>query len=142
MALIANRQTKISSEVHPAAAYVILWAGIIWMSMVEGGQASMVGLPPVNPELYKESHKTTYYITSVGHKGDNLDRYVSWLRATDRCLLLLAVRFSFRCDDAGSPFDHSVHRWVNPRCCPSLDLTSLSDVDILTFLSRSNFVRD
>jgi hypothetical protein len=79
MALIANRQTKISSEVHPAAAYVILWAGIIWMTMVEGGQASMVGLPPVNPELYKESHKTTYYITTVGHKGDNLDRYVSLL---------------------------------------------------------------
>lgn len=77
MALIADRQTKISADVHPAVAYVVLWSGIIWMSMVEGGQASMVGLPPVNPQLYKESHKTTYYITNLGHKGDNLDRYVS-----------------------------------------------------------------
>ena len=77
MALIAEKQTKLSSDVHPAVGYIVLWCGIIWMSMVEGGQASMVGLPPVNPDLYKETHKTTYYITSVGHKGDNLDRYVS-----------------------------------------------------------------
>ena len=76
MALIAEKQTRLSSEVHPAVGYIVLWLGIIWMSMVEGGQASMVGLPPVDPELYKESHKTTYYITSVGHKGDNLDRYL------------------------------------------------------------------
>eukprot|EP00529_Nitzschia_sp_RCC80_P021412 CAMPEP_0113454882 /NCGR_PEP_ID=MMETSP0014_2-20120614/8092_1 /TAXON_ID=2857 /ORGANISM="Nitzschia sp." /LENGTH=412 /DNA_ID=CAMNT_0000346301 /DNA_START=74 /DNA_END=1308 /DNA_ORIENTATION=+ /assembly_acc=CAM_ASM_000159 len=76
MALIADKQTKLSSDVHPALAYIVLWSGIIWMSMVEGGQASMVGLPPVNANLYKESHKTTYYITSVGHKGDNLDRYL------------------------------------------------------------------
>jgi len=76
MALIANRDTKVSQDAHPVAAAVILWAGIIWMSMVEGGQCSMVGLPPVNRDLYKESHKTTHMITSYGHKGDNLDRYL------------------------------------------------------------------
>mmetsp|Transcript_12174 Transcript_12174/g.18541 ORF Transcript_12174/g.18541 Transcript_12174/m.18541 type:complete len:554 (+) Transcript_12174:105-1766(+) len=75
-ALMFNEETKISQDVHPAAAVVIMWGGIIWMSMVEGGQCSMVGLPPVNRELYKDTHKITYAITGLGHKGDNLDRYL------------------------------------------------------------------
>ena len=53
-----------------------MWLGILWMSMVEGGQCSMVGLPPINRELYKDSHPITYKICSLGHKGDNLDRYL------------------------------------------------------------------
>ncbi|KAG7343763.1 silicon transporter [Nitzschia inconspicua] len=76
MALIATGNTKIASDVHPAAAAVILWVCIIWMSMVEGGQCSMVGLPPINPDLYKESHPKTWQICQWGHKGDNLDRYL------------------------------------------------------------------
>jgi len=36
----------------------------------------MVGLPPVDRELYRESHPITYQITGWGHKGDNLDRYL------------------------------------------------------------------
>lgn len=44
--------------------------------MVEGGQASLVGLPPVDPELYKESHQITYKIMSTINEGDNLDRYL------------------------------------------------------------------
>jgi hypothetical protein len=44
--------------------------------MIEGGQGSLVGLAPVNPELYKESHPTTYKNTAFAHKGDNLDRYL------------------------------------------------------------------
>jgi silicon transporter len=76
MALIGTGNTKLASDVHPAAAACILWVCIIWMSMVEGGQASMVGLPPIDRELYKESHPITYKICSWGHKGDNLDRYL------------------------------------------------------------------
>lgn len=75
-ALQFKESTKIAADVHPALAVVVMWAGIIWMSMVEGGQCSMVGLPPVDRELYKESHPTTYKICSLGHKGDNLDRYL------------------------------------------------------------------
>ena len=36
----------------------------------------MVGLPPIDRELYKDSHPITYKICSLGHKGDNLDRYL------------------------------------------------------------------
>merc|ERR1719183_2018936 len=53
-----------------------MWLAIIWLSMVEGGQASMVGLAPVNKELYKDSHPLAYKCTSLCHKGDNLDRYL------------------------------------------------------------------
>lgn len=75
-ALMFDENTLISQNVHPAVAIIVMWAGIIWMSMVEGGQCSMVGLPPVNRDLYKESHPTTYKICSLGHMGDNLDRYL------------------------------------------------------------------
>mmetsp|Transcript_10469 Transcript_10469/g.26396 ORF Transcript_10469/g.26396 Transcript_10469/m.26396 type:complete len:553 (-) Transcript_10469:96-1754(-) len=76
LALIATGNTQLARDVHPAAAGIIMWSLIIWMSMVEGGQCSMVGLPPVDRELYRESHPITYKITGWGHKGDNLDRYL------------------------------------------------------------------
>jgi len=76
LALISTGNTQLARDVHPAAAGIIMWTLIIWMTMVEGGQCSMVGLPPVDRELYRESHPITYKITGWGHKGDNLDRYL------------------------------------------------------------------
>ena len=76
LALISTGNTQVARDVHPAAAAIIMWSLITWMTMVEGGQCSMVGLPPVDRELYKESHPITYKITGWGHKGDNLDRYL------------------------------------------------------------------
>jgi len=76
MGLIAKSETKISGDVSPALAYVTLWGAIIWLTMVEGGQGSLVGLTPVNLDLYKESHKLAYKSTVVCYEGDNLDRYL------------------------------------------------------------------
>ena len=76
MALIAKENTGLSSDVHPVAAYVAIWVAILWLTMVEGGQASLVGLAPVNPEIYKDSHPLAYKCTQLAHKGDNLDRYL------------------------------------------------------------------
>jgi len=76
MGLIALRQTNLSENVHPAAAYCLLWGAIIWLTMVEGGQASLVGLIPVNRELYASSHPKAYKCTHITNKGDNLDRYL------------------------------------------------------------------
>jgi silicon transporter len=76
MALIAKRMTGLSSDTHPAVAYIAIWIAILWLTMVEGGQASLVGLAPVNPELYKDSHPIAYKCTKLAHKGDNLDRYL------------------------------------------------------------------
>eukprot|EP00527_Entomoneis_sp_CCMP2396_P009708 CAMPEP_0198136450 /NCGR_PEP_ID=MMETSP1443-20131203/99_1 /TAXON_ID=186043 /ORGANISM="Entomoneis sp., Strain CCMP2396" /LENGTH=315 /DNA_ID=CAMNT_0043797675 /DNA_START=67 /DNA_END=1011 /DNA_ORIENTATION=- len=75
-ALIFDEQTKLSQDVHPALAFIAMWAALIWLSMVEGSQASMVGLPPVDRELFKESHPIAYKICERGHRGDNLDRYL------------------------------------------------------------------
>lgn len=36
----------------------------------------MVGLPPIPREMYKESHPLTHKICELGHKGDNLERYL------------------------------------------------------------------
>mmetsp|Transcript_36600 Transcript_36600/g.53599 ORF Transcript_36600/g.53599 Transcript_36600/m.53599 type:complete len:503 (+) Transcript_36600:2-1510(+) len=76
MGLIFTEQTKLAQDVHPALAFVVLWGLILWLGMVEGGQASLVGLAPINFELYKDSHPTTYISTKVCHVGDNLDRYL------------------------------------------------------------------
>jgi silicon transporter len=74
--LMADGQTRISQDVHPALAFVVLIGGITWLTMVEGGQGSLVGLAPVNGELFKETHPKTYVCTKLAHSGDNLDRYL------------------------------------------------------------------
>jgi silicon transporter len=76
MGLIANKQTKLAQDVHPALAFVLIWVMIIWLSFVEGGQASLVGLAPINGALFKDTHPIAYKATSVCHKGDGLDRYL------------------------------------------------------------------
>uniref|UniRef100_A0A7S3KVX3 Silicon transporter n=1 Tax=Amphora coffeiformis TaxID=265554 RepID=A0A7S3KVX3_9STRA len=75
-ALMWAEKTSISEDSSPIVAFLAMWIGILWMTMVEGGQCSMVGLPPIDRELYKESHPITYSICSLGHKGDNLNRYL------------------------------------------------------------------
>jgi hypothetical protein len=76
LALIAYEQTNLSSSVHPAFAYFVFITAISWLTMVEGGQASLVGLAPVNKELYKDSHPKAYKSTAWTNEGDNLDRYL------------------------------------------------------------------
>ena len=48
MAVIIDGNTKVAAESHPSVAIIGLWLCIIWLSMVEGGQASLVGLPVRN----------------------------------------------------------------------------------------------
>jgi len=74
--LIFNQQTKLSSEVHPVFAFFALWGSVGCLTMIEGGQGSLVGLAPVNRELYKESHRIAYKCSIVAHNGDRLDRYL------------------------------------------------------------------
>ena len=76
MTLIANEQTQLSQDVHPALAYFVIWGAILWLTMVEGEQKSLIGLAPVDKELYKDSHPIAYQCTSVTNTGDNLDCYL------------------------------------------------------------------
>jgi silicon transporter len=107
MALIFTEETKVSSTVHPAFAFVLIWIAIIWLSMIEGGQGSMVGLPPINRELYKKSHPITYQICSWGHKGDNLDRYLM-----GRQFMVLLVVFTT--NQCGAPLAGAEVLGLNP----------------------------
>jgi silicon transporter len=89
MALIFSENTKVASDVHPAFAFVLIWVALLWLSMVEGGQASLVGLPPIDRDLYKESHPITHQICEIAHKGDNLNRYLM-----GRQFMVLALVFT------------------------------------------------
>jgi len=101
LALIATGNTQFARDIHPVAAGVILWVLIIWMSMVEGGQCSMVGLPPIDRALYRESHPITYKIAGWGHKGDNLDRYLM-----GRQFMVIFINFTIGL--CGAPIDGSL----------------------------------
>jgi hypothetical protein len=69
--------------------------------MIEGQQASLVGLPPVDPELYKDSHTITYKNGALAFRGDNFDRYLM-----GRQFMVLLVVFVI--NQCGQPFDPKV----------------------------------
>jgi silicon transporter len=76
LGLIFDEQTSLSQDVHPAVAVILLLVAVLWLSVVEGGQASLVGLAPVNRELYSESHPIANKCCIMAHTGDSLDRYL------------------------------------------------------------------
>jgi len=100
-ALIFHQQTRLSQDVQPALAFIILWGALIWLSMVEGSQAAMVGLAPVDRRLYKETHPISYQICEYSHQGDNLDRYLMG-RQFMVCALVFLINM------AGAPITEDV----------------------------------
>lgn len=76
LGLIFTKQTTVSAKIHPAVAVIILLVSVFWLANIEGSQGAIVGLAPINNELYKESHPWAYKISLIAHKGDNLDRYL------------------------------------------------------------------
>eukprot|EP00957_Ditylum_brightwellii_P092054 7007677-Ditylum_brightwellii.AAC.1 len=105
--LIFTEQTKLSKDVHPALAFFVLWGLVLWLGMVEGGQASLVGLAPIDFELYKDSHPIAYISTKVCHVGDNLDRYLMGRQ-------FMVVFIAFCINMAGNPVG-SAELWGLPK---------------------------
>ena len=97
--MIVDQQTRLSDQVHPAIALIALWCSLVWLARVEGSQASMVGLPPVDRSLYEASHPIAAKVCQVAHQGDNLDRYLM-----GRQFLVLALVFVI--NYSGSPADN------------------------------------
>jgi len=78
MGAIFTRQTMATSEfgVPTYAAFIIFWFLIVCLAMMEGGQGALVGLQPIVRSRYQESHAKTAKITSIAHKGDNMERFI------------------------------------------------------------------
>jgi len=114
-ALIFTGNTRVASETHPAVALIVCIVAIVWLSMIEGQQASLVGLPPVDPDLYKDSHPMTYKNAALAFKGDNLDRYLM-----GRQFMVLLVVFVI--NQCAGPLD------------PTVDVLGLPDGVKLVFL--------
>jgi hypothetical protein len=77
-AAIFTKQTSATSEsgVHPVVALCTFWFSLMWLALMEGGLNCMVGLQPVDQDLYSESHPRTYACTRVAHRGDNIERFI------------------------------------------------------------------
>ena len=88
MGLIGTGQTNLSSTSSPTIAYIVCWVALIWLTSVEGTQGSFVGLAPINPEIYKDSHPIAFMCNKVMVKGDNLYRCL-----TDRQMMVCCIVF-------------------------------------------------
>mmetsp|Transcript_11318 Transcript_11318/g.14466 ORF Transcript_11318/g.14466 Transcript_11318/m.14466 type:complete len:509 (-) Transcript_11318:163-1689(-) len=100
-ALMFTGNTRVAKDAHPWVALIVCILAIVWLSMIEGQQASLVGLPPVDPDLYKDTHPLTYKNAALAFKGDNLDRYLM-----GRQFMVLLVVFVI--NQCSSPLDPSV----------------------------------
>lgn len=76
VATIFTNQTKLSSEVNSAFAFILICVLTFWLAVMEGGQGCIVGLQPVDKSLYAETHPNALKVTKLTHKGDNLERYI------------------------------------------------------------------
>jgi silicon transporter len=76
ISLIFTEQTKLAESAHPVVPFLLICFLLLWLAMMEGGQGDLVGLQPIDKELYKDSHPLTLKSTSIAHKGDNMERFI------------------------------------------------------------------
>ena len=76
MAAIVTSQTKVSQAASPLIASVTMWALILWLGLMEGGQGSLVGLQPVDKGVYADSHPVAHRCAVLAHEGENLNRFI------------------------------------------------------------------
>jgi len=78
MSAIFTGQTVATGEnnIHPAIAFFIFWFLIAWLAMMEGGQGALVGLQPIDKQLYAETHPRALKNTNLAHNGDNMERFI------------------------------------------------------------------
>jgi hypothetical protein len=114
--LVLTEQTELAHLTHPVVAFFFLLVSICWLTMVEGGQGAIVGLGPVDGDLYKQTHRVVYVCTTTVHKGDNLDRYL-----LGRQFMVIVIVFTVEL--AGAP-SGDVELWGLPDWITNLFLAS------------------
>ena len=88
IALIFTGNTRVARDANPWVALSVTMVAIIRLLMIKGEQASLVSLPPMDPDLYKDTHPITYKVAALAFRGDNLDHYLK-----DRQFMVLLVVF-------------------------------------------------
>mmetsp|Transcript_16144 Transcript_16144/g.30497 ORF Transcript_16144/g.30497 Transcript_16144/m.30497 type:complete len:611 (+) Transcript_16144:395-2227(+) len=116
MGLIAQRQTRISADFHPILAYIVIWISIVWLSMIEGSQGSLVGLSSINADLYRDSHPIAYKCTAITNQGNNINRYL-----IGRQFMVVLVVFCVNL--CGGPLESASGIWNYPNWVNAIFLT-------------------
>eukprot|EP00339_Tiarina_fusa_P001146 CAMPEP_0117027750 /NCGR_PEP_ID=MMETSP0472-20121206/20249_1 /TAXON_ID=693140 ORGANISM="Tiarina fusus, Strain LIS" /NCGR_SAMPLE_ID=MMETSP0472 /ASSEMBLY_ACC=CAM_ASM_000603 /LENGTH=562 /DNA_ID=CAMNT_0004735069 /DNA_START=75 /DNA_END=1763 /DNA_ORIENTATION=+ len=68
--------TPIGKSANSLVAFSTMWILILWLGVLEGGQGCLVGLQPIDKELYAKTHPMTHQCATIAHKGDNLNRFI------------------------------------------------------------------
>jgi Silicon transporter len=73
-----QKQTKVTSiyGLNPYLACFLFWATLSWLAILEGALNSMIGLVPVDPAAYRQTHKFTYMCTKLAHRNGNVERFI------------------------------------------------------------------
>ena len=96
-AAIFNKQTTATADTntHPIIAFIVFWFLILWLALMEGGLNCMVGLKPIDHQLYAESHPRAHMCAKAAHKGDNLERFIVGRQFLDlTCVFLTSFMVS------------------------------------------------
>jgi len=64
------------SESHPFVDFLLFWAMLSWIAMLEGCQISVVGLQGYDCESFRESHPRAYRCCKLVHSGSNVERFL------------------------------------------------------------------
>ena len=107
--LIFTQQTRLSHDASPAVALIVMLIAVTWLTMVEGGQGALVGLGPVDPALYRATHKLTHKCTQLVYKGDNLDRYL-----LGRQFMVILIVFVVELSGASHGNEDGISLWGLP----------------------------
>lgn len=61
-------KTRVAKDEDLWVAVIVIVLAIVWLSWIEGQQTSLVGLPLVDPDLYKDSHPIAYKNITLAFK--------------------------------------------------------------------------
>jgi hypothetical protein len=75
-AIFTKQTTSTANEFSTVGAFFVFWFLIVWLAMMEGGQGALVGLQPIDKSLYQNSHPKAYRLSTLVHKGDNMERFI------------------------------------------------------------------
>ena len=74
MVIVGYRESNIG--IHGAPAIMIWWFLLFYLSCLEGVQAAVVALKPLDKEVYRKSHPHTFKICELCHASNTLDKFI------------------------------------------------------------------